>query len=159
MDFDNIISLFILLLFFIFPTIIKQIKAAKKNPEKKTIFNKIGNQIDLLLKEIEQQGRQQKATTPSSDIWEALAENEAVYFPEQSPEQAFSEFEPAETFRPAKPADKFNAPEKIKPIKVMDTIDTSLAQKFVGKTSRYRSNPLQNAVIWSEILGKPVALK
>ena len=59
MDFDSIFPLLILLLFFLLPSLIKQIKLADKNPQKNTIFSKIGNQIRLFIKEIEHQRQQQ----------------------------------------------------------------------------------------------------
>ena len=164
MDFDSIFPLLILLLFFLLPSLIKQIKLADKNPQKNTIFSKIGNQIHLFIKEIEhqrqQQEQQQRANTPSSDIWETLAQ-EDNYLPVQEKEQLINESEFIKPVQEEKWADSFNEFEKTKPAPIadkIDKIDKTVKQAPCITIGSYKSNQLQNAVIWSEVLGKPVAL-
>ncbi|MFH2057418.1 MAG: hypothetical protein ABIJ59_00765 [Pseudomonadota bacterium] len=169
MDFDRIFPLLILLLFFLLPSLLRQIKRAGKIPQKNTVFSKIGNQIRLFIKEIEAQRQQQQAGTPSSGIWETLAQEED-YLPapdkepekDQDKEQWINESEFIKPVQEIKLPDNFNEIGKSKPAQIqakIDKIDKTFKQAPCKTIGSYKSNQLQNAVIWSEILGKPVALR
>lgn len=178
MDFDSIITFLFIIVFFILPGILKQIKAKKKKSvtPKKTqkppsIFDRIGEKIQQFVRELEQQALKQKqADNKQGSDWDRFEEDEIVSqdFETVDHEEDFGkpEFEiPAvaieEAQIPASPA-TVKKPEK-------DMEKKDIKESLFGKgaviqhpgTAQYvfKSNPLQNAVIWSEILGKPVGLK
>ncbi|MCP4023893.1 MAG: hypothetical protein GY729_18760 [Desulfobacteraceae bacterium] len=169
MDFDSIITFFILIAFFVLPAILKKVKAGKKKtaPLKKTkkklsIFDKLGEQVRQFAREIENQAHQQEnASEGQSTVREMFAEDEDLLFEsEKIGEDAdFSDapiivtHENSETKEP-------EAPEKrTKPQKEVEEPTIGKSGLCLSKDYRYKSNPLQNAIILSEILSKPVALR
>ncbi|MCG8642844.1 MAG: hypothetical protein MI862_24165 [Desulfobacterales bacterium] len=174
MDFDSIISMLFILLFFLLPSLLRQLrqKALKKaSPDKKkakkkknTIFTRIGDQIQKILREIEEQQRQQQeaakqaAQQDPDDFWQELGGEEGIVYEEErraGPEQEIpvpaAEAEPAPLSGPAL--------AEMTEIGITDGFAPSFEEKQIPMKSRYRKNQLQNAVVWAEILGKPVALK
>jgi len=178
MDFDSIITFLFIIVFFILPGILKQIKAKKKKsitPEKAkkkpSIFDHIGEKIQQFVRELEQQALKQKQADKKQDSdWDRFEEGEILSqdFETSDQEEDFSEPEsgiPESAFEEAQiPA--YSAVVK-KPEKDMEKKDIKeslfgegVARHHPGAAQYvFKSNPLQNAVIWSEILGKPVGLK
>jgi len=178
MDFDSIITFLFIFIFFILPGILKQIKAKKKKSvtprktqKKPSIFDRIGEKIQQFVRELEQQALKQKqADNKQGSDWDRFEEDEISFqefetvdqeedFGRPGPETGAAAFEEAQI--PAYSA-AVKEPEE-------DMIKQEVKESLFGKgemiqhqvTAKYvfKSNPLQNAVIWSEILGKPVGLK
>lgn len=156
MDFDSIIVFLFVIAFFVLPSLLKQVLARKKKtaaPQaiKKTpsIFDRIGEQIKKFVQDLEEQARQQKKETKGQEsFWETLTEDDAdfsepqaVAIPDRSGYESISQ--PIKKMPPQKKAPSIAQP-----------LTPSLTRSYV-----LRSNPLQNAVVWSEILSKPVALR
>ena len=189
MDFDSIITFFFLLAFFILPGILKQIKAAKaktttpkKAPKNPSLFDKIGEKIQQFVRELEQQAQQQRQagndqSLPSqnrpeqNEPWDAFKEDEASHFDFETLDQEDSSFADQEPglFESKIPTPKSSVRKelidssredrKIKTIKKPITRKAPTIQRPIQAKYIFKANPLQNAVIWSEILGKPVGLK
>ena len=184
MDFDSIVTLIFILVFFVLPSLIRQIQARKKKkpvikPKKKkrsffkkkaavkikkkkpSFFNRISDQIQQFVQELEEQARlQKKAAMEEQAAWESLAEGDAPK-PETVVLGEDADVKPttgqvADTERGAK------QPEPLEQRHVPET-DSSKSDRDAfalhSDVYRYKSNPLQNAVVWSEILSKPVALR
>ncbi len=167
MDFDSIIPLLFIIAFFVLPSIFKQIMAKNKKtgaPEKinknPSIFEKIINQVRQFVRDLEEQAQQQRQGTKEQDQgWEALAEHEDTHSDFETigedadfsgPSTIVSQKEG--TFEKAVPPAKIIPPRK-KEISIRER------KRHLSKRYRFKSDPLQNAVIWSEILSKPLALK
>jgi hypothetical protein len=167
MDFDSIVSLLLILLFFFFPTLIRRLNQKKKtgkpvqagkpkggNLKKMSLFEKLGEQIREYAQTLEQEAKKARQPQESQEnIWDHLAEETNV---QTSPETFFEEeFEPEPpVFVPKKRTETKRdrpalTPEKHVPASQIDTPGP-------GKLSTSR---LQQAIIWSEILSKPVALR
>ena len=184
MDFDTFVSLMFLFFFFVLPSVLRQLrkKAEQKKPveaaaddssgdspppvkPKKTkrvgLFAKIGEQIRQVLKEIEEQQRRQQreaAQAETENVWQELADEDfssetgMEQAPETSPEPARDIYPPSprKYIKPDKPA---AARGQVRPG------GTRVSQEKPVRPADFRKNALQNAVVWAEILGKPVALK
>jgi len=179
MDFDSIIPLLFIIVFFVLPSIFKQIMARKKKTgEPKTIkknpslFERIIEQIRQFVQELEKQAQQQKKETREPEtVWETLAEDDASQYDMETVEDGAlpPDFETMEG-----DAD-FSAPSTMVSSKKRGAKKVSLSGKRIhpGKEDpcikgrgrrfsgpgRFKSSPLQNAIVWSEILSKPVALR
>jgi hypothetical protein len=164
MDFDSIITFLFIFAFFVLPSILKQIKARKKKApqpkkvkKKLSIFGRLGDRIRQFIRDLEKQAQlQRQAAGDQVTVWEELSEDEEEVSPsyERLDEDAdFSKPEPV-VFKP--PVKKRR--QRQKPMKKSSVAGMAL-QTSVSGTYRFKSNPLQNAVIWSEILSKPLALK
>ena len=174
MDFDSIIPFLFLMAFFILPGILKRFKAIKaKNAtpgqvsKKPSIFDKIGEKIQKFVRELEQQAKQQKqADNKQSSAWDELAEDEDSSFEFETYDQeddsaGTPELKKSEPLIPAEDISISRAAIKKseKAIKKSLIGKNLIIQPLVSSKYVFKSNPLQNAVIWTEILGKPVALK
>ena len=172
MDLDSTILFLFFIVFFVLPSILKQVLARKKkastmktakNKKKPSIFDKIGEQIRQFVQELENQAKlQKKQTREQGTVWETLAEDEESppVFESVEEDADFSEteifvshekVEPKEVERPAK-----------KRVQDRRTIRETCIKEPLGPLQGkycFKSNPLQNAVVWSEILSKPVALR
>ncbi len=152
MDFDSIITFLFILAFFVLPLILKQVKARKKKApqpkkvkKKTSIFGKLGEQIRQFVRELEEQAQKQRqAGKDQHTVWEELSEDEDADFSEPEPEV----FEPPVTKRS----------QRRKPVQEPSIAEPVLPTQGSG-TYQLKSNPLQNAIIWSEILSKPLALR
>ena len=178
MDFDSIITSLFIIVFFILPGILKQIKARKKKsvtPKKAkkspSIFDRISEKIQQFVRELEQQALQQKQAGNKQDSqWDRFEEDEMLSqdFETVDQEEDFSEPE-FETGAAA--IQEVQIPEYSAAVKELeeDMVKQDIKEALPGKGAAiqypgaakyvFKSNPLQNAVIWSEILGKPVGLK
>ncbi len=174
MDLDSIITFVFLLVFFILPSILKVLakkkKATASTPEKKnplSVLGKIGERVQKFVQELEEQARQQQRDQKGQkeqNVWETLSEkgtdqdDEWVYLktdeekiqtpplppvrdPEYSTKISFDDSQ-ADIKEPL-------FPEEIPPVES----DAGTIRH------RFKAHPLQNAVVWSEILSKPVALR
>ncbi len=175
MDSDSVITFLLFFAFFILPSIFKQIKARKKKGQKtvpvkpvnkSSVIGKIRHRIQLFVKELEEQaqkGRQQQQTAdPGQDFWDSLGneepEDQSAYSrePEAGPGTGFVE-EP--DLPPAvEPFAQEPAPPVSQPGMDMSTLEPRKKKK-AASFGQFRRHPLQNAIVWSEILSKPVALR
>ncbi len=136
--FEDLIP-FIIFLIFVLPAILKKfIKPAKgkKQAEKKSVLGKFFQQIR---NEIEKSKQAGKTRTPSKILLETPEEDE--YFDDIAPAPK------AETKRVA---------AAMKPVEARET--KSVRKAGVARP-KYTRASLRRAVIWSEILGKPIALR
>ena len=167
MDFDSIIPLLFIIAFFVLPSLLKQIlgrkqqtgepNVIKKNP---SIFDRLGERIQQFVKDLEEQARQQRqVTTEPNTGWEELAEDEESYFDDETAGEDADFVAPLTMAPPQK-----RVPEKAAwPAKRIPSgqkgIHVKERKRNLSGTCRYKSNPLQNAIVWSEILSKPIALR
>ena len=161
MDFDSIVPFLFIIAFFVLPSIFKQVMARKKKTvtpkktkKKLSIFDRIGEQIRQFVQDIEEQAKQQKKeTTEPETIWETLEEDEELppSYERVDEDADFSEPEP-EVFK--QPVITRLQTRRHEPEPCIKEPLYPLREKYC-----FKSNPLQNAVIWSEILSKPLALR
>ena len=167
MDFDSIIPLLFVIAFFVLPSLLKQImarkkktgdpKIIKKNP---SIFDRIGEKIQNFVKDLEEQAQQQRQGIKEKDQgWEEFAEHENTHSDFETIEEDADFKDPSTIVSQKKRAFEKAVPsEKIIPSRKKEIY--SKEQKCqLSQGRRLKSDPLQNAVIWSEILSKPLALK
>ncbi len=187
MDFESILTFILIFAFFILPGILKQLKASKKQGEKgkkperqkgkkPSLFDKLNDKIQAFVLELEQQAEKQKQEKEKSvSLWEALeeaetssqqfepAENGYDYFKEPEISEAIiPEEETQLSYKAIKTADRvMEKPYTMEPVKRREAVISRepVVKRSGVKNLNFRSNPLQNAVIWSEILGKPVGLR
>jgi len=156
MEFDSIVSFILILLFFILPSIIKRLKVKKKQPagvevskisKKLSVFEKIGGKIRQFVEELEKQAQLENRVEKRENIvWDDLVDGQEEY---QTQYRVVDEDETVqELFK-----------SKAKPIKTRIKQERKRTIKKAPRIYRFKSNQLQNAVIWSEILSSPVALK
>ncbi|WP_300457929.1 hypothetical protein [Desulfobacula sp.] len=169
MDFDSIITILFIIGFFILPSILKQFQARKKKtaapktPKKNpSLLDRVGEQISQFIQGLEQQGQQSQPTEKTPDtLWDTLAEdNDGASDMDTTGEDADMDGTP-----PLVPPDKV-APEKGVLPEERPRYRSRRESGSPGKPIRrlegpycFKSNPLQNAVIWLEILSKPVGLR
>ena len=166
MDFDSIISLFFIFIFFILPVLLKRFQA-KKRPASKTIpvkkkaslFERMGEQIQDFVKDLEQQAKVEKGTEGKKDgIWERLAEGEKT-----DPGSLNIE-------NPAYEKRTMTGDQDPTLQKMMTPVQTGFKKKRevpIEKPGPYcpenyalnSRRKLRQAVVWSEILSKPLALR
>ncbi len=205
MDFDSIISFFILIVFFVLPAILKRFQAEKKQAgnlkqskateKKPSLFGQIGEKIQEFILELEEQAKQQREAQqrqaqqadnnqhlPSQNSsqdnpWDAFKEqddsdfseqvskiempevnrsktsiiNQAVLHEQMDKAQEDVKRENTKAFLSKK--DHFNKKELEKPIQ------EQVQEKYTFQSGRFQKKQLQNAIIWSEILAKPVGLR
>ena len=167
MDFDSIIPLLFVIAFFVLPSLLKQIlgrkqktgepNVIKKNP---SIFDRLGERIQKFVKDLEEQARQQRqGITEQNTGWEELAEDEESYSDDETAGEDADFVAPLTMVPPKK-----RVPEKAAwPAKRIPSgqkgIQVKERKRNLSGTCRYKSNPLQNAIVWSEILSKPIALR
>lgn len=181
MDFDSIISLILLFIFFVFPSIVKKWAKQKKtkpaNTGKPSIFQKIAEQIREQLRELERQAQIAKSKEQGT-VWDELDDRETLPVEkglgEAEDSFAFEEdlgceqtdsggaepfYEPKvpRHFDPVRP---FVQPEKNLPGPEMGRISSKGAVSSAAfAVTNVTNHELRQAVVWSEILGKPVALR
>ncbi|MCK5835624.1 MAG: hypothetical protein KAH09_00030 [Desulfobacula sp.] len=169
MDFDSIITIILILLFFTFPTILKQLNRKKKTstaPNKAknlSLFGKLSDKIREFAQEIEKQAKEKK----QGQGWEELADDgEMVKTYEDSFDPDAYEDDGYQNDEVLKPMPESSIsvavsdkPEKpvLKPEEQLPGLE-NMSADFCGQ-SQLSSSRLQQAIIWSEILSKPVALR
>ena len=168
MNFDSIISIFIIIIFFVLPVVLKRLQAKNKAAvkpgplakKKASLFERMGEQIQEFVKELEQQAKAEKGTAGKKDgIWERLAEDEKT-------DAGSLKIEPPVYEKRTMIGDQDSAPQKM-----MNPVQTGFKKKkkgLAGKPGPYcrpqnyalnSRRKLRQAVVWSEILGKPLALR
>jgi hypothetical protein len=174
MDFDSIITIILILLFFTFPTILKQLSrkkktsAAPKKAGKLSLFGKLGEKIREFAKEIEKQAKGKKP----GQGWEELADDgetariyEDPFDPDGYADDAYADdgYADDESFDPmsepsviAAVSDKEKKPVS-KSERPLPGSDRSSGSAYGQR--QLSPHRLQQAIIWSEILSKPVALR
>jgi hypothetical protein len=178
MDFDSIIPLLMFIVFFGLPAIFKKIqgkkssgKAAHAKKAKSSFFGRIGEKIQDAIREADQQ-KQQGKPIPSPDpvrepdsLWEILAEKEEaqdnsyIYAYEEEEhkpdwdETAVSDWK-VESEKPEELEE--TVLEEEKPLAMIKPAPVCYLSGQYGLNS---SLQLRQAVVWSEILGKPVSLR
>ncbi len=169
MDFDSLVTIVFIIVFFILPSIFKQIRAKKRKAEtpkkaerKPSFFSRISSQIQDFVQELEQQVQEQRQAQKEADtVWDTFEEKETL------PPRVDSVDNDADFYEPEPVVYKKSTPLPVveKPVEKV----TPKGQKLFPEDKKavtpalsqysFRSNPLQNAIIWSEILGKPIALR
>src|SRR3989339_136293 len=167
MNFDSIISIFIIIVFFILPVVLKRLQAKNKSAatlgpvvkKKASLFERMGEQIEEFVKDIEQQAKVEKETGGKKDgIWERLAEDEKSDAGRLKIETPVHE-------KRTTIGDQDTAPQKM-----INPIQTGFKKKKKGPAGKpgpycpetYALNSrrkLRQAVVWSEILANPLALR
>jgi len=166
MDFDSIISLFFIFIFFILPVVLKRFQD-KKRPAAKTIpinrkaslFERMGEQIQDFVKNLEQQAKAEKeAAGNKDDIWEKLAEDEKVDAGSLNIETPTHE-------KRTMIRDQDSAPQKMgnraqTDYKKKRAVSVEKPGPYCPENYALNSRrKLKQAVVWSEILAKPLALR
>lgn len=171
MDFDSIIPIIFVIVFFILPNILKQLrgkvkKSVPKNTAKKKsfIFGKIGEKIQEFIQELERQAQlQREKNADADDGWEMFVEDEEN-FSDLETKGRRDDVSDARTIVTQEEVDPSELEETVRPKEIIqpENIDPSILKHPVQPgyaTHRFKENQLQNAIIWSEILSKPVALR
>lgn len=178
MDLDSIITLLFLFFFFVLPGLLKRFMPKKKaaapataKPKKKRlVFGGLAQKIQQFIRQIEEQAKQQRqAQKAEESSWEEFMVDET-----DSREQDRWDEDDWDRDSDPKPSPEIKlpdsdvlqeAPASIPPHPAASQISGPYTQGpeiQAGKAwtaGSFRSSPLQNAVIWSEILGKPVGLR
>ncbi len=171
MDFDSIISLLLIISFFVFPSLLKRLSQKKKTgptqagkaetgkAKKLSLFEKLGEQIREYVQTLEQEAQKGKQSHKAQE-WDHLAEDREFQTYEEDLEPEVYADEPV--VEPSVSAAASVIQEKKlehvpKPEKPMLACDSSTIGVF--RPDRLSSCHLQQAIIWSEILSKPVALR
>jgi len=170
MDFDSIVTFLFLIAFFVLPSILKQVVARKNKKtgplsikKKSNIIGRAGEKILKFIQELEAQARQQRqATKNQENIWDTLTEEEEPSSVSQSVDINADFIEtPVEASR-KKPEPKIPEPPYTKNNFSQKAVQQPSIEKPVAplpKDFRLKPDPLQNAIVWSEILSKPLALR
>lgn len=213
MDFDSILTILFLFFFFVLPSVLKQVKRAKKkmpnapapgrskekgtvsrNSEtskkagKSSLFHKINEQIQTFVKELERQAREQKQARENKQPGQAGEWDRFKEDPQEAEDKIIWDdgtkirelpgggtvlhdtFERSELKSRTR---DFHIPEERTQVRKYADKKASAASmprparpaqrpvREFQKTERLRFNPdpLKNAVIWAEILNKPVGLR
>jgi hypothetical protein len=167
MDFDSIIIYLFIFAFFVLPSILKQVRARKKKtgvPPKKqgagSLFGKIGDRIRQFIREIEEQAQQQKrAGMDPGTEQDIFAEEELVpsAFETTGEDANFGDSPSIDVQEMVEP-EKAGVTAKRIPLQTKEPCMKK--QRYnLSDPCRFKTNPLQNAIVWSEVLSKPVALR
>ncbi len=176
MDQETLINLVLVFIFLIVTTLVKGLKARqqkkvlkkKKQAVKPSVFSffqKIRDQIQASLQEQERQARQQRLQKepepePSDPtFWDELSEDEVIQEEREVPSAPETEKSRASTRNQTKDPIQKMAPE----FQVQDReIKTPPSSEEVPPPTLHpygRRPSLRQAVVWAEIIGKPVALR
>jgi hypothetical protein len=169
MDFDSIITIILILFFFTFPTILKQLSRMKKTgvapdkAKKLSLFGKLGDKIREFAEEIEKQAQEKQ----QGQGWEEIADDREIVKTYEDPFDP-DEYEDDgslddEVFKPM-PEPSILAAVSDEPEKsFLKSEKPSFGREHCSGSAygqnRLSSPRLQQAIIWSEILSKPVALR
>jgi DNA-directed RNA polymerase len=178
MDQETLINLVLVFFFLIITTLVRGLKARqqkKKLTKKKqtakpamfSFFHKIRDQIQESLQELEKQARQQRQQqqqqpeTESSDptFWDELSEDEMIQEERQIPSAQETEKKRAATRNQTRDPIQKIAPER--PVQGREIKTPHSSDEVPPPTLHpYGRRPsLRQAVVWAEIIGKPVALR
>ncbi len=167
MDFDSIISLLLIILFFVFPSLLKRLSQKKKTGQtqvgkaktgkagKLSLFEKVGEQIREYVQTLEQEA--QKGRQSQETQGDHLAEDGEFQTYEDSFEEDLEPVVEPSVFAAASVIQEKELEHVPKPGKPMPACDSSTIGAF--RPGQISSCHLQQAIIWSEILSKPVSLR
>lgn len=174
MDFESFFTLILFILFFVLPSVLKQIKLRKNKTAKKVkpkpkkrmpLLGKLGERIQQALRELEQQALQQRESASEKDsFWESLAGEddpgrEAYLSGEDLLEPGEKTGPPPLVEPAARPVDVPVPELKRSGQAAPDMSRREIQPVEAGPAFQFRKHPLQNAIILSEILSKPVSLR
>lgn len=179
MDFETVVGLLVFF-FYVLPVILKKIRGKKKaakqpteKPAKQSLAQKFAEKAQLVIKELEKQAAENRKNKSGSkedtDFWDHIAAAD------RSAEPVFDHFEPvdeeeepekpsplapvtaAAPYKPIKPAARVKPTKRTVPAPLVPTA----ADQLLPTTATTIMTPqaLRNAVIWSEILSPPLALR
>ncbi len=165
MEFDSIISIFLVFIFFILPAVLKRIKkkpdaGPERQKKKASIFDRIGEQVQQFVSDLEQQARESKEPGKNQGkIWEKLAEDKEIDARDLKPPTFVNEKRTTSGDREPS-LKKISTPGKTR----FEKKEKVLAEKpgiyyRPGEYALSSGKKLRQAVVWSEILSKPVALR
>ncbi|MFN2436479.1 MAG: hypothetical protein ABR513_05265 [Desulfotignum sp.] len=174
MDLETLINIILIFLFLLITILVRGLKSRKQKKKVKTqkqsakpsvfsFFQKIRDQIQGSLQELERQARekrgQQKPEPEPSDstFWDELSDEEEIQDKLEKPRERKPEY--AYTRDQTEDPTQKMAPE----VQVQDReIKTPSSSKEVPPPTIHpygRRPSLRQAVVWAEIIGKPVALR
>lgn len=177
MDIDTLITYLVLFFAFVLPSVLKRKGKGKKRAAKKTkkrtikIFGRIGDAIREFLRELEKQAlearKKQQEGEPSA--WDQLDDRAAEDWttPDRDMEDP-GDREPEPVHGPVPEARRDGADHSFASAREVrlplpgDAAGTPASREAGAETvvrAALPAHSLQQAVIWSEILGKPKALK
>jgi len=168
MNFDSILSIVLLVVFFALPSVFKQMAGKKKaGTPRPGIFSWISTRIKNFADQIESRAGQPAPTADSAQsLWDALAEDETITDPEPSatfsvPENDLSSRISENTATDDPDTQQGTARPWQDNIIVTENIKDAAQDTDIPPPARlrFRKNQLQNAIIWSEILSKPLAFR
>jgi hypothetical protein len=177
MNFDSILSIILIIAFFVLPSVLKHRAGQKKAGTSRTnkpepgFFAWIGTRISNFAGQLEMQDKKHRiAPGPTPSLWEALAEDETINTVPEYGQGTEPDTPPQSTATHAPENDDtvqaFAGPDTDGPWPDIPDQDTAPVTKIVPDAARpdspalnFRKNQLRNAVIWSEILSKPLALR
>ena len=175
MELETLINLFLLFIFFVGSAIVRRIQERKKRlaaapkPAKKKksliripFLDKIREQLRQAAEELERQAKlakQEQEGKLDQTVWDDLAEAEPDQA-DQAPWMVTQDYAP-EQYDP-----EFDFEEKPKPeeapvmaaVKEKEPLEVRVPETEPGRPAQVHTR-LQQAVIWSEILAKPVSLR
>lgn len=170
MDLDSIITLLFLFFFFVLPGILKRFRKKQKpaapvadKPKKRiSAFGGLVQKLQQFIRQIEEQAQQQRQAQQTQETqdshWDDFMEDET-----DSSEQDTWDTDDWDTGTDTAPSPEIEMPEPAFSSRDRSSLQPRVSPSTVtqyGYAIRpFRSSPLQNAVIWAEILGKPVGLK
>ncbi len=174
MDFESIISFVLLFLFFIVPSVLKRMGKKKKSvataKKKTSLLGKLGEQIQAFMRDLEEQAQKAKQEQEGS-AWDQLDDGVDIQEPIASPDLDFEptgtapeDNEPELVPRFHDPEHPFLQPDKLAVSQAeINKNDLTTPEEKTHCLERVQGNlpshALQQAVVWSEVLGKPVALR
>jgi len=180
MEFNDLVTLILLFVFFVLPAIFKRRSKKKRAVEKKTevkkkkpgLFDRLGDAVNTFVRELEKQALEAKKKTrfrEQGTVWEEMDDREQVLpegpaagpfvFPDGTASEPVRQTLPPEKpgAHTSKTAFERQKERKVPTPEVLETrADRPAAAR--GRTN-LPAHELQRAVVWSEILGKPVALR
>jgi len=170
MEFDNLITFILLFVFFVLPSVLKSLGKKKKpikiKKKKTSIFGKLGDTIQKFVRELEKQALEAKQKAKAEEqglTWEELADQDEI-------ELDLNEeiHQPAPVQKTVPPVPEFYDPDhpfispKKTPVPALEPVRAethSGSCALPGIRANLPVHSLRQAVVWSEILGKPVALR
>ncbi|MCP3941771.1 MAG: hypothetical protein GY710_09860 [Desulfobacteraceae bacterium] len=173
MDFDSIIPFLLLILFFILPSILKRLNQKKKpsgstlpgKTKKLSLFEKLGEQIQEYVQNLEQETKKEKQ--PQENYWDYLADGEQLQTGQEAPLEKIPDANNYYVDNPVVEPPVLTTASKI-PEEKLNTY-TAKSEKPVPTNTPFQEtsfdqvglpySQLQRAIIWSEILSKPIALR
>lgn len=154
MELTDLIVMIIGFVFFVLPSVFRGLGKKKPSPKKKkkrvSLFSKLGEGVQTFLQELEQQAKQSRQKSSAAEkpetFWDEMTEDD-------------SEIDVTQV-RPIQNEKKYKTSYGLSDVVPVEKVAKAPMPSVLPETNAAKGRtPLQNAVIWAEILGKPVALK